>query len=505
MRNAVHELVREGCATRCTHDAAQHGANENGYGYGYRYAAQHGAGMGMGFFLDPEHVKCPILLRTSANQLDKSTSNPSPVSGKAITDQDHRESMPSYTRVGEFLFEVLAKELQASRDSPAFDRYSTAGEIIEAFKLRFEAYTRQYPPFSLVAIKIFSILGNSMPEERTVSRFTRTDTRDRANQDARTIVDQTKIYQHLRREGRAADKLPKPSKAPSFKWRSVKHLMTVAKPPEPVIDLTVDNEAAPNSAANVLGPSITPECQAGLEALNAGTEADDLASGTSTDTTLTVFRDGIDIYTIRNLAECMTRTTALALLASTLLLAVTAQTQPVPTLCDFECLEGQYIVGRTANWALTGSSYNVAVTFMSDFCGASIGNTAVNCTGAALGSTRRVLQANGVYITEQLQNLTLTHPKGTHDKGTHPKGTLSQVVISTDPDAYDEGTWTYYDYAHLSDIQVYHNHSTGALSMSMTTHKCVSNATMGDAAVVGLLAKAQAYYISAIANATAAQ
>ncbi|KAJ7246029.1 hypothetical protein C8J57DRAFT_1678740 [Mycena rebaudengoi] len=191
----------------------------------------------------------------------------------------------------------------------------------------------------------------------------------------------------------------------------------------------------------------------------------------------------------------MTRTTALALLASTLLLAVMAQTQSVPTLCDFECLEGQYIVGGTANWALSGSSYNVAVTFMSDFCGASIGNTAVNCTGSALGSTRRVLQANGVYITEQLQNLTLTHPKGT----------LSQVVISTDPDAYDEGTWTYYDYAHLSDIQVYHNHSTGALSMSMTTHKCVSNATMGDAAVVGLLAKAQAYYISAIANATAAQ
>ncbi|KAJ6573317.1 ribonuclease H-like domain-containing protein, partial [Mycena sp. CBHHK59/15] len=186
-----------------------------------------------GFFLDPEHVKSPILFKTSANQLDKSTSTPSPSSVKAITDQDLRDSMPSYARVGEFLFEVLAKELQASCDSPAFDRYSMAGEIMEVFKLQFEAYTRQYPPFSvrshtwskamqywrsladlpessilaLVAIKVFSILGNSMPEERTVSRFTRTDTRDRANQDARTIVDQTKIYQHLRRERRAADKL----------------------------------------------------------------------------------------------------------------------------------------------------------------------------------------------------------------------------------------------------------------------------------------------------------
>ncbi|KAJ6573675.1 hypothetical protein B0H10DRAFT_2236950 [Mycena sp. CBHHK59/15] len=274
-----------------------------------------------GFFLDPEHVKSPILFKTSANQLDKSTSTPSPSSVKAITDQDLRDSMPSYARVGEFLFEVLAKELQASRDSPAFDRYSMAGEIMEVFKLQFEAYTRQYPPFSvrshtwskamqywrsladlpessilaLVAIKVFSILGNSMPEERTVSRFTRTDTRDRANQDARTIVDQTKIYQHLRRERRAADKLPKPSKAPSLKWRSVKDLMTVAKPAEPVIDLTVDDEAVPNSAANVPGPSITLECQAGLEALNAGAEADDLAAGTSADTTLAVFRDGVDI------------------------------------------------------------------------------------------------------------------------------------------------------------------------------------------------------------------
>ncbi|KAJ6617773.1 hypothetical protein B0H10DRAFT_2218322 [Mycena sp. CBHHK59/15] len=274
-----------------------------------------------GFFLDPEHVKSPILFKTSANQLDKSTSTPSPSSVKVITDQDLRDSMPSYARVGEFLFEVLAKELQASRDSPAFDRYSMAGEIMEVFKLQFEAYTRQYPPFSvrshtwskamqywrsladlpessilaLVAIKVFSILGNSMPEERTVSRFTRTDTRDRANQDARTIVDQTKIYQHLRRERRAADKLPKPSKAPSLKWRSVKDLMTVAKPAEQVIDLTVNDEAVPNSAANVPGPSITLECQAGLEALNAGAEADDLAAGTSADTTLAVFRDGVDI------------------------------------------------------------------------------------------------------------------------------------------------------------------------------------------------------------------
>ncbi|KAJ6492307.1 hypothetical protein C8R45DRAFT_1073576 [Mycena sanguinolenta] len=185
----------------------------------------------------------------------------------------------------------------------------------------------------------------------------------------------------------------------------------------------------------------------------------------------------------------MPRTTALAFLA-TLLLGATAQTVSVP---PYTCPHGQFIVGGNANWALTGSTYDVAVSFMSDFCGASIGNTAVNCTGDALGSTRRVLQANSVYITEKLQSLTCEHVA------------LAQVVISNDPDAYNEGTWTYYDYSHLSDIQVYHNHSTGALSMSMTTHKCVSNATMGQTSVAALLVKAQAYYISAIANATQAQ
>jgi hypothetical protein len=41
-----------------------------------------------------------------------------------------------------------------------------------------------------------------MPEERTVSRFTRLNSNDRANQDARTIVAMTKIYQHNRREDR---------------------------------------------------------------------------------------------------------------------------------------------------------------------------------------------------------------------------------------------------------------------------------------------------------------
>ncbi|KAJ7659904.1 hypothetical protein B0H17DRAFT_1145204 [Mycena rosella] len=149
-----------------------------------------------------------------------------------VKSPDLHDSMPSSEKVGKFLFQVLAKEIQSGREASEFARYSTAAQVMAAFKSQFEAYTRQYPPFNrcspswskamhywraltdhpeasllaFVAIKIFLILANSMPKERTISRFTHTDTRHRANQDARTIVAQAKVYQHLQREYRAAAK-----------------------------------------------------------------------------------------------------------------------------------------------------------------------------------------------------------------------------------------------------------------------------------------------------------
>ncbi|KAJ7803942.1 hypothetical protein B0H14DRAFT_2612887 [Mycena olivaceomarginata] len=130
-----------------------------------------------------------------------------------------RAPMPSYAK-------VLAKEIQSGREAPEFARYSTAAGVMAAFKTQFESYTRQNFPVSVwsevcskvieywrslapnpqsgalafVAIKVFSILANSMPEERTVSRFTRIDTPDRSSHGARTIVRQTQIYQHNRRK-----------------------------------------------------------------------------------------------------------------------------------------------------------------------------------------------------------------------------------------------------------------------------------------------------------------
>ncbi|KAJ7669618.1 ribonuclease H-like domain-containing protein, partial [Mycena olivaceomarginata] len=171
-----------------------------------------------GFFLDPGHTSTLFL------------ENPSAVRN---SDQDLRDSMPSYSKVGLFLFDVLAKELKGSRRPPEIAHYPSTAAVMVAYKHQFEAHTRQHPPFSVrsqewfkpmqywrslaehaeagvlafIAIKIFSILGNSMPEERTVSRFTRIDSTDRASQDASTIVAQTMIYQHLRRQARAAGEL----------------------------------------------------------------------------------------------------------------------------------------------------------------------------------------------------------------------------------------------------------------------------------------------------------
>ncbi|KAJ7241185.1 ribonuclease H-like domain-containing protein [Mycena rebaudengoi] len=209
------------------------------------------------------------------------------------TDQDLRDSMPSYTKVGAFHFQAIAKELQAKRKSEAFAPYSSASAIMLALKSQFEFYTRQYPPFSIrnpnwskpiqywqalaahaesgvlafIAIKIFSVLANSMPEERTVSNFTRIDTKGRASQDARTIVNMTKIYQHNRRVARAAGTLPKrASKAPELNWRSVKSLFAPPTPPPTLTSVLVAGAGTEDEEPRV---SFTPEYEAGLAALNS--------------------------------------------------------------------------------------------------------------------------------------------------------------------------------------------------------------------------------------------
>ncbi|KAJ7234798.1 hypothetical protein C8J57DRAFT_1728953 [Mycena rebaudengoi] len=104
----------------------------------------------------------------------------------------------------------------------------------------------------------FSVLANSMPEERTVTNFTRIDTKGRASQDARTIVNMTKIYQRNRRVARAAGTLPKrASKAPELNWRSVKSLFAPPTPPPTLTSVLVAGAGTEGEEPRV---SFTPEC-----------------------------------------------------------------------------------------------------------------------------------------------------------------------------------------------------------------------------------------------------
>ncbi|KAJ6528165.1 hypothetical protein B0H19DRAFT_1274963 [Mycena capillaripes] len=240
-----------------------------------------------------------MLLKVTANQLATAPTVPSASrsSVQGITDQDLRDSMPTYEKVGTFLFKVLAKELQAGRKADEFVHHSSANTIMAAFKTQFELYSRQYPPFSaraatwstpmqywkamsqlpdasilaFVAIKIFSILPNSMPEERTVSRFTRNDTVDRASQDASTIVDMTKIYQYNKR------------------------LKRQSMPEKSATDANVavaTTDATANSTPKV---TRTVACEAGLTAVNTVDPADSVPSTVSGEKTFSSYRDGVDI------------------------------------------------------------------------------------------------------------------------------------------------------------------------------------------------------------------
>lgn len=57
-----------------------------------------------------------------------------------------------------------------------------------------------FTPFhQILGVKLYSVVPNSMAEERTVSTFTKLNSAERAAQKADTIVNITKVKQHLRR------------------------------------------------------------------------------------------------------------------------------------------------------------------------------------------------------------------------------------------------------------------------------------------------------------------
>ncbi|KAJ7315396.1 hypothetical protein DFH08DRAFT_820651 [Mycena albidolilacea] len=136
-----------------------------------------------------------------------------------------------------------------------------------------------------------------MAEERTISCFMRTDTRDRANQDARAIIAQTKIYQHNQYEAHKASKTPKQSKSPLLMWQSVKSLFELKTPtPAVQIDLTGDSASQADKSLEVV---ISSECEAGLAALDSMNDDDRSDHVPPPDSvspsTLSLDCDGVDI------------------------------------------------------------------------------------------------------------------------------------------------------------------------------------------------------------------
>ncbi|KAF7303480.1 DUF659 domain-containing protein [Mycena indigotica] len=270
-----------------------------------------------GFFLDPQYVTSTVLKRSSGNLLVSSpTESSSATPGNQAAedgDADLRRKMPAYAAVGTFLVNQLKAELKARpnlKSSKVFSPYADRKAVIAALRSQLEAFTRQRAPFNrrnaawtraylywrallddadasvlaYIALKIFSIMPTSMPEERTVSVFTKLSTKDRNRQDAKTTVALTQVRQEVcRRDGER-----KPAVQPHLNWRSVKAAFATAEAVEPalppvasgsgsdlpVIDLSAENEPSPNIRVSEDG--VNDAVAAGLHALNTRSLASDV-------------------------------------------------------------------------------------------------------------------------------------------------------------------------------------------------------------------------------------
>ncbi|QRV83798.1 hypothetical protein RhiJN_11814 [Ceratobasidium sp. AG-Ba] len=204
-------------------------------------------------FLDPHYLGSPLFLRKNINPLStKITIKPRTTLDPhvaALSDADLRQSMPTYLSAGKYLGELLRHEIKSGRLPDTITRsYSTPSLIFEEFRTEFEAYVRQKAPFnryhdsatafeywnrlsrhfdacvlSYLAIKLYSIVPNSMAEERTVSNFTKLNSPDRGRQKASTIVFMTQIKQDEHRD--------EISTRPTVRFRDLsEHLKQVGEP-----------------------------------------------------------------------------------------------------------------------------------------------------------------------------------------------------------------------------------------------------------------------------------
>ncbi|KAF8596491.1 hypothetical protein BDV93DRAFT_454747, partial [Ceratobasidium sp. AG-I] len=180
------------------------------------------------FFLHPQYRDTSILRRNNLNPLKIGTIVLRPNTYEGLgRDKDLHQAIPAFGKIGLFLKRVLCAELDAGTIACAKD-YDSAGAIVEIFKTQVAAYARGEYPFEAqktdpttfdthkfwrklanhpdacfiapIAEKLLSVVPNSMAEERTVSCFSKLNSKDRSRQKVSTLVHMTRIRQSLLRK-----------------------------------------------------------------------------------------------------------------------------------------------------------------------------------------------------------------------------------------------------------------------------------------------------------------
>ncbi|KIO25436.1 hypothetical protein M407DRAFT_25235 [Tulasnella calospora MUT 4182] len=185
--------------------------------------------------------------------------NPNPIAGRSVHlrvskdpdtaetdthgDADLRETFPAYIKAGKYLFSALQKEINGDTVPAVFVKFADSDAILDTFRSQFAAYARGSPPFSQyrgwtspveywcallanpnaeiiahLAVKFFSLVPNSMAEERTISNFTKLNSPDRACQKVSTLVQMTQVRQHYMR---LREDIRKSRKTVAPKWRDL--------------------------------------------------------------------------------------------------------------------------------------------------------------------------------------------------------------------------------------------------------------------------------------------
>ncbi|EJD44543.1 hypothetical protein AURDEDRAFT_166329 [Auricularia subglabra TFB-10046 SS5] len=175
-------------------------------------------------FLDPAHVRSALWRKSGYAY---SATKPQP-------DDDLRSTIPYYVDIGAYLLRLLQKHIKAGHVDLL--KGVPPKELATALRVQLPAYARQEFPFnrdssggwraywstlshhpdgsvlSFLAIKLLSMVPNSMAEERTMSAFTKAQD-GRSGMQIRSLVSEVQVSQHYAREERL--KKP-PVKAPDL-------------------------------------------------------------------------------------------------------------------------------------------------------------------------------------------------------------------------------------------------------------------------------------------------